>query len=250
MLRLFCFCPGILEVIDPLTGHRQHQLCSSQGPMESLSRCPLECPFPSASAVQLRSRLLITGLRQWLFWLTQAARWMHTAALWWHCFLAEAFKALYSEWRLESLVQPCSTLSLLVTHIASTVQKPASADCCKCILVWTMFSWVVLCLTAGHCGMAFFPPPLLLPHSSTSHSRGISSWMSFLMLLIASSFPTCLAQDFFKIFFAIPLYFPGHIQHPLLSAGPTVFPLYSACISTIAHTILHWTFLVCITSLL
>lgn len=197
MLRLFCFCPGILEVIDPLTGHRQHQLCSSQGPMEFLSRCSLECPFPSASALQLRSRLLITGLCQWLFWLTQAARWMHTAALWWHFFLAEAFKVLYSEWRLESLVQPCSTWSLLVTHIASIVQKSASADCCKCTLVWTMFSWVALCLTAGHCGMAFFPPPLLLPHSSTSHSRGISSRMSFLMLLIASSLPTCLAQDFF-----------------------------------------------------
>lgn len=146
ILRLFCFCPGILEVIDPLTGHRQHQLCSSQGPMEFLSRCPLECPFPSASALQLRSRLLITGLQQWLFWLTQAARWMHTAALWWRCFLEEAFNVLYSEWRLESLVQrvalgPSWWLTLLPQSKSLPLQTVVNAPSCEtCFPGWCYVS--------------------------------------------------------------------------------------------------------------
>lgn len=174
---------------------------------------------------------------------------MHRAPLWLHCFLAEAFKVLYSELRLESLVQLCSTVPPLLPYTAPTVWKPASADCPKFILVWTVFPFAV---AVSYLPLTVLELPVLSILASASFFN--ISFRDHLFLnvsldvIIASPLPTCLAQYFLSLFLCHSI---SEVTFGTFSSSwASCLASVHLCILTIARILLHSAFSACIMSLL
>lgn len=157
---------------------------------------------------------------------------MHRMALWLHCFLAEAFKVLCSELRLESFVQLCSTCSpSCLTLLPQSESLPLRT-------VLNSFSFVLcfplqlLCLTPGRSGTACsFHPCLCL---ILQHLILILECLSWCHHCKPSSH---LPSTVFSFPFSMSFYFRGHIQHLLFQLGQLSF----LCTSVHFHYCLHHT---------